>query len=153
MIKLETYLNFNGNTEEAFEFYRSVFGGEFSSLIRFRDMPMAGSEIPEADTGKIMHISLPIGNNTLMGSDNLESLGMKLNQGNNVYVFIAPDNKSEADRIFAVLSDGGVIEMQMADQAWGDYFGSFRDKFGIMWMIDVIIPPKSEQSNVKERGE
>jgi len=140
MIKLETYLNFNGNTEEAFEFYKSVFGGEFSSLIRFKDMPMDGVSIPEADAGKIMHISLPIGENTLMASDSLESLGMKLNQGNNVYVFIAPDSKEEADRIFAALSAGGVIEMAMADQPWGDYFGSLRDKFGVMWMINITIP-------------
>jgi len=140
MIKLETYLNFNGNTEEAFEFYKSVFGGEFSSLIRFKDMPMDGVSIPEADAGKIMHISLPIGENTLMASDSLESLGMKLNQGNNVYVFIAPDSKEEADRIFAALSAGGVIEMAMADQPWGDSFGSLRDKFGVMWMINITIP-------------
>lgn len=140
MIKLETYLNFNGNTEEAFEFYKSVFGGEFSSLIRFRDMPMDGVSIPEEDAGKIMHISLPIGENSLMASDSLESLGMKLNQGNNVYIFIAPDSKEEADQIFAALSAGGVIEMPMSDQPWGDYFGSFRDKFGVMWMIDTTIP-------------
>lgn len=140
MIKLETYLNFNGNTEEAFEFYKSVFGGEFSSLIRFRDMPMDGVSIPEEDADKIMHISLPIGENSLMASDSLESLGMKLNQGNNVYIFIAPDSKEEADRIFSALSAGGVIEMPMSDQPWGDYFGSFRDKFGVMWMIDITIP-------------
>ena len=140
MIKLETYLNFAGNTEEAFEFYRSVLGGEFSSLVRFRDMPMAGVTIPEADAGKIMHISLTIGKNSLMASDSLESLGMKLNQGNNVYIFIAPESKAEADRIFAALSAGGVIEMPMADQPWGDYFGSFRDKFGVMWMINITNP-------------
>lgn len=135
MIKLETYLNFNGNTEEAFEFYKSVFGGNFSSLVRFRDMPMDGVTIPEADAGKIMHISLPVGKNSLMASDSIESLGMKLNQGNNVYIFIAPDNKEEADRIFAALSAGGVIEMPMADQPWGYYFGSFRDKYGFKWMF------------------
>jgi PhnB protein len=140
MIKLETYLNFNGNTEEAFEFYKSVFGGEFSSLIRYRDMPMEGVTIPEEDANKIMHISLPIGDNALMASDSLESLGQTLNNGNNVYIFIAPDTKSEADRIFTALSSGGMVEMPMADQPWGDYFGSFRDKFGIMWMIDMEIP-------------
>ena len=148
MIKLETYLNFNGNTEEAFEFYKSVFGGEFSSLVRFKDMPMAGVAIPEADVGKIMHISLPIGANTLMGSDSLESLGMKLNQGNDVYIFIAPDSKDEADRIFAALSAGGEIEMPMADQPWGDYFGSFRDKFGVMWMINFSMPKERKLETV-----
>jgi PhnB protein len=143
MIKLETYINFSGNTEEAFEFYKSVFGGEFSSLIRFRDMPMEGVTIPEEDLDKIMHISLPIGDHALMASDSLESIGQTLNQGNNVYIFIAPDSRSEADRIFTVLSAGGVVEMPMSDQPWGDYFGSFRDKFGVLWMIDLEIPEKS----------
>ena len=136
-MKLETYLNFNGNTEDAFQFYKSVFGGEFSSLIRFRDMPMEGITVPEADAGKIMHISLPIGKSTLMASDSLESMGMKLNQGNGSYIFIEPDSKADADRIFAALSEGGEIEMPMADQMWGDYFGSLRDKFGILWMIGI----------------
>jgi PhnB protein len=145
MIRLETYLNFNGNTEEAFAFYRSVFGGEFTSLVRFKDMPMAGATIPEADAGKIMHISLPVGNNSLMASDSLESMGMQLHQGNNVYIFIAPDSKPEADRIFAALSAGGEIEMPMADQPWGDYFGSFRDKFGVLWMIDIPIPQNGKK--------
>lgn len=151
MIKLETYLNFNGNTEEAFEFYKSVFGGNFSSLVRFRDMLMDGVTIPEADAGKIMHISLPVGKNSLMASDSIESLGMKLNQGNNVYIFIAPDNKEEADRIFAALSAGGVIEMPMADQPWGDYFGSFRDKFGVMWMINATIPKENKKELIISR--
>lgn len=137
MVKLETYLNFNGNTEEAFEFYRSVFGGEFSSLSRFKDMPMEGVTMSESDANKIMYISLPIGESRLMGTDSLESLGMKLNQGNNVYIFIAPESIEEADQIFNALSAGGEIEMAMAKQSWGDYFGSFRDKFGIMWMINA----------------
>jgi len=140
MIKLETYLNFNGNTEEAFEFYKSVFGGEFSSLVRFKDMPMEGVTLQEADANKIMHISLPIGSNSLMATDSLESMGMKLIQGNNFYIFIVPESKKEADRIFAALSAGGEIEMAMADQPWGDYYGSFRDKFGVMWIIDIEIP-------------
>lgn len=139
MIKLETYLNFNGNTEEAFEFYKSVFGGEFSSLFRFKDMPMPGESIPEADVEKIMHISLPVGNNALMGNDVVESMGMKINQGSNVYIYIEPDSKDEADRIFTALSAAGEIEMPMADQFWGDYFGSFRDKFGTYWMIGLTI--------------
>lgn len=143
MIKLETYLNFNGNTEEVFKFYKSVFGGEFSSLVRFRDMPMPGVEIPEADAGKIMHISLPIGKSSLMGTDSLESMGMHLNQGNNVYIFIVPDSKEEADRIFAALSAGGEVEMPMSEQPWGDYYGSFRDKFGILWMIDLELPKEN----------
>lgn len=140
MIKLATYLNFNGNTEEAFEFYRSVFGGEFSSLVRFKDMPMEGVVIPAEVEGKIMHISLPVGNTLLMGTDSLESMGMTLKQGNNVYVFIEPDSIQEADRLFAALSAGGEVEMPMADQPWGDYYGSLRDKYGINWMIDLAIP-------------
>lgn len=139
-MKLETYLNFNGNTEEVFEFYKSVFGGEFSSLIRFRDMPMEGSTVPEADLGKIMHISLPIGDSSLMASDSLESIGMKLDQGNNAYIMVIPDTKEEADRIFNALSAGGEIEMPLSAQPWGDYFGSFHDKFGVMWMFDMEIP-------------
>jgi PhnB protein len=119
--------------------------GEFSSLVRFRDMPITGVKIPEADAGKIMHISLPIGKNELMASDSLEPLGMKLSQGNNVHIFIAPDSKEETDRIFADLAAGGVIEMPMTDQIWGDYFDSFRDKFYIMWMINITIPKNSSK--------
>jgi PhnB protein len=145
MIKLEPYLNFNGNTEEAFAFYRSVFGGAFSSLVRLKDMPMPGVHIPAADADKIMHISLPIGRNTLMGSDSLESMDMKWNQGNNFYIFIEPDSKAEADRLFDALSAGGEVEMPMALQSWGDYFGSFRDRFGIQWMIDMDLPDKSTE--------
>lgn len=137
MVKLETYLNFDGNTEEAFEFYKSVFGGEFSSLSRYKDMPMEGVTLSEADANKIMHISLLIGGGRLMGTDSLESLGMKLNQGNNVYIFIAPESIEEADQLFNALSAGGEIEIALANQSWGDYFGSFRDKFGIMWMINA----------------
>lgn len=143
MVKLETYLNFNGNTEEVFEFYKSVFGGEFSSLVRFRDMPMPGVELSETDAAKIMHISLPIGKSTLMGTDSLESMGMLLNQGNNVNIFIVPDSKDEADRIFAALSAGGEVEMPMSLQPWGDYYGSFRDKFGIQWMINMELPKEN----------
>ena len=143
MTKLLTYLNFQGNAEEAFEFYRSVFGGEFSSLIRFKDMPMEGYPIPKEAEDKIMHISLPVGDDSIMASDALESMGQKLNPGNNVYIFISPDTKEEADRLFDALSEGGEVEMPMTDQPWGDYFGSFRDKFGIMWMIDIENPKEN----------
>ncbi len=141
MIKINTYLNFAGNSEEAFEFYKSVFGGKFSSVIRFRDMPMEGVVLPEADQDKIMHISLPIGDDAvLMASDTLESFGQVLNQGNNVYISVHPDSREEADRLFNGLSTSGVIEMAMADQPWGDYYGSFRDKYGVQWMINYEIP-------------
>jgi PhnB protein len=135
MTGTNTYLNFPGNTEEAFNFYKSVFGGEFTSLVRFKDMKMEAVSIPAADQDKIMHIGLPIGKNTLMATDALESLGQKLVQGNNVYISLHPDSKAEADRIFTALSKDGKMEMPISDQAWGDYYGSFKDKFGVQWMV------------------
>jgi len=141
MTKLNTYLNFAGNTEEAFNFYKSVFGGEFKTIMRFKDMPMEGVKIPKKDENKIMHIGLPIGKDeVLMASDSLESLGQKLIKGNNVYVSVHPDSKEEADRIFKALSAGGSVEMQIANQPWGDYWGSFKDKFGVLWMVDYGYP-------------
>lgn len=136
MAKLYSYLNFAGNAEEAFDFYRSVFGGEFKSVLRFKDMPMEGVTIPEQDQDKIMHIALPVGDDILMASDTLESLGQELVQGNNVYVCVNPSSREEADRIFNALAEGADIEMPIADQPWGDYFGSLKDKFGVMWMVD-----------------
>jgi len=140
MTKLNTYLNFAGNTEEAFNFYKSVFGGEFAAVIRFKDMPMEGVKLSEQDANKIMHIGLPIGQEMLMATDSLESMGFKLVQGNNSYIMIGVDSKDEADRIFNALSAGGKLEMAMADQPWGDYYGSFWDKFGIGWMVDYTYP-------------
>lgn len=137
MTKLHTYLNFQGNAEEAFNFYKSVFGGEFATVVRFKDFPMEGVSVPEGDGDKMMHIGLPIGDDTvLMASDALESFGQNLVQGNNVYISIDPPTKQEADRIFKGLSAGGEIEMPIGDQAWGDYFGSFKDKFGVCWMVN-----------------
>src|SRR4030043_1960055 len=105
MTKLNIYLNFAGNSEEAFKFYKSVFGGELTSVVRFKDMPMEGVKIPKKDETKIMHIGLPIGKeDVLMASDSLESLGQKLVQGNNVYISAHPESKDEADRIFRGLS-------------------------------------------------
>jgi PhnB protein len=141
MTKLNTYFNFAGNTEEAFNFYKSVFGGEFTSIVRFKGMPMEGVSIPEEDENKIMDIGLPIGkDNVLMATDILESLGQKLTQGNNVYTSVHPESKEEADRIFNALSAGGPIEMPIADQPWGDYYGSFKDKFGVQWMVNYTYP-------------
>lgn len=136
-MKVHAYLNFAGNAEEAFAFYRSVFGGELSAAVRFRDMPMEGATIPEADQDKMMHISLPLGpDNILMASDALESLGQEIVQGNNVYVSVHPDSREEADRIFNGLAEGADVEMAIADQVWGDYFGSLKDKFGVRWMVN-----------------
>lgn len=141
MTKLNTYLNFAGNTEEAFNFYRSVFSGDFAAVVRFKDMPMEGVKVPKKDEGKILHIALPIGQESvLMASDALESIGQKLVQGNNVYISVRPDSKAEADRIFKALSAGGTMEMPIADQPWGDYYGSFKDKFGVLWMVMYSYP-------------
>ncbi len=143
MAKFNVYLNFAGNAEEAFNFYKGIFGGEFSSVVRFKDMPMPGVTLPKEAESKIMHIGLPVGNkgDVLMASDSLESLGQKLVQGNNVYISVHPDSKDEAARIFGALAAGGAIEMPIADQPWGDYWGSLKDKFGILWMVDYT-PPK-----------
>ena len=136
-MKVNVYLNFEGNAEEAFEFYRSVFGGEFAAAVRYRDMPMEGMDIPAEDQNKMMHIALPIGSdNVLMATDTLRSLGQELTQGNNVYISLHPASREEADRLFEGLSQGGDAEMPMGDQVWGDYFGSFKDKFGVKWMIN-----------------
>lgn len=140
MTKLNTYLNFAGNTEEAFNFYKSVFGGEFDSVVRFKDMPMEGVKLSQEDENKIMHIGLKIGGQSLMATDALESMGFKVTMGNNSYIMITPDTKEEADRIFNALSAGGKVEMAMADQPWGDYYGSFWDKYGVGWMVDYTYP-------------
>ena len=135
-MKVNPYLNFDGQAEEAFIFYKSVFGGEFTGNMKMKDAP--GTEnLTESEKTRTMHISLPIGkDNLLMGSDILPSMGHKLTKGNNNYISLHPDSKAEADRLYNGLSEGGVIEMPMSDQFWGDYFGSFFDKFGIGWMIN-----------------
>ncbi len=119
MTKLYPYLNFAGNAEEAFEFYRSVFGGEFKSVVRFKDMPMEAVDIPETDQDKVMHIALPIGDSLLMASDTLEALGQQLVQGNNNYACVIPESRQETDRIFNALSQGVDVEMPISDQPWG----------------------------------
>lgn len=143
MTKLNVYLNFPGTAEEAFGLYRSVFGGEFSSLIRFKDMPMPGEPLAKKDENKIMHIALPVGNDVLMASDAPESIGRPFVQGNNSYISINVDSKNEADRVFKALSAGGKVEMPMADQPWDAYYGSFADKFGIHWMVSYEPPKKN----------
>ncbi len=139
-MKLNPYLNFDGNCEAAFLHYKKVFGGEFAGqgIMRFGDIPaMDGFEIADEHKNRVMHVSLPVGNEILMGSDSMPGFGNRSFQnGDNAYVSIHPDSREEADRLFAGLSEGGEIEMPMEDQFWGDYFGSFRDKFGICWMIN-----------------
>ena len=139
MATVSTYLNFERNTAEAFEFYKSVFGTEYTSIMRYSDMPtdddMPG--VSDEDKDLIINVQLPIlGGHRLMGTDAPESMGFTLNQGNNVYIALHPDTREEADRLFAALSAGGTVEMELADQFWGDYFGSFIDKFGTRWMVN-----------------
>ena len=141
MASVSTYLNFVRNTEEAFNFYKSVFGGEFfgQGITRFGDIP-AGPDNPpmaEEDKNLVMHVELRIlGSHTLMGTDAPESMGFKVNFGNNSYINLQPDTRAETDQLFAGLSAGGTVGMELQDMFWGDYFGSFRDQFGIGWMIN-----------------
>ena len=136
MPKLNPYLNFDGKAEEAFTFYKSVFGGDFlGDVYRIGNAP--GCEgLSEEEKNRVMHIALPIGKDLLMASDIVPSMGHKLIEGNNNYVSILTDSREEADRLFNGLSAGGTIEMPLEDQFWGDYYGSFTDKFGVKWMVD-----------------
>lgn len=135
-MKVNPYLNFDGQAEEAFNFYKSVFGGEFSGKMKIDEVP-GGDELPPEEQNRLMHISLLIGTDTLlMGSDIFPSMGQTLKSGNNNYISLHPESKEDADQIFNKLSAGGEIEMPMEEQFWGDYFGSFIDKFGIGWMIN-----------------
>lgn len=137
MTLVNVYLTFNGNCEEAFNFYKSVFGGEFPYLGRYKDMPPEeGKKTDSKDAEKIMHVSLPISKETmLMGSDTGGEWASNYSQGNNFAVSISTDNKDEADRLFNGLSAGGSVTMPMNKTFWGDYFGMFTDKFGINWMV------------------
>ena len=136
MAKMNPYLNFDGNAEAAFNFYKSVFGGEFVGVYKMGEAP--GTEnLPENEKNRVMHIALPIdAHTTLMASDIMPSMGHKLDVGNNVHISLHPSSREEADRLFNGLSEGGNVEMSLADQFWGAYYGSFQDKFGIRWMVN-----------------
>lgn len=137
MATVNTYLTFNGNCEEAFNFYKSVFGGDFAYIGRFGEMPEGdGYSVPEADKNKIMHVGLPIGNTILMGSDTGGDWAAKLIEGNNFSVSVNTESKEEADRIFNGLTAEGQITMPMENTFWGAYFGMLTDKFGIQWMVN-----------------
>jgi PhnB protein len=137
MAQINPYIHFNGNAEEAFVFYKSVFGGEFAMLSRFKDLQNPGHPIPETEGNKIMHIALPIGkNDILMGSDTPEMLGKHNENETRSKISISAETKEEADALFIGLSVGGNIEMPIGDSPWGSYFGMLRDKFGIEWMVD-----------------
>lgn len=133
MIKLNPYLNFDGKCEEAFNFYKSIFGGEFTYFSRMGDME--DMEVPDIDKKLVMHVSLPIGQEVLMGSDVPSSMKSKFNMGNNNYISLSSESREEADKLFKELSANGEVEMPMQETFWGDYFGSFVDKYGISWMI------------------
>jgi PhnB protein len=144
MAQINPYIHFNGNAEEAFTFYKSVFGGEFISLSRFKDFPNPEYPFPEDEAEKIMHIALPIGKNSiLMGSDTPEFLGRHNENETRSKIFISAETKEEADQLFNRLSRGGKIEMPITDSTWGSYFGMFRDKYGIEWMVDFDLKDKS----------
>ena len=141
MARTNTYLNFSRNTEEAFNFYKSVFGGEFSGngIARFKDIPAMNGAPPisENDKNLIMHIELPIvGGHVLMGTDAPETMGFKVNFGNNVHISLEPDNRAETQKLFNALSQGGKITMELQNMFWGAFFGSVTDKFGVQWMFN-----------------
>jgi PhnB protein len=137
MAQINPYIHFNGNAEEAFTFYKTVFGGEFTIISRFKDLSNPDHPFPESEANKIMHITLPIGNHSLlMGSDTPEFMGKHNLNETRSKISISAESKEEADKLFNGLSDAGTIEMPIADSPWGSYFGMLRDKFGIEWMID-----------------
>lgn len=133
MSSLNPYLNFNGNTEEAFNHYKSVFGGEFAMLMRFGETPGC-EDMPETEKDGIMHIALPFGSNVIMGTDVPKSMD-QVTFGTNMSISISVDSKEEADKFFNGLSAGGKVTMPMADMFWGDYYGMLTDKFDVQWMI------------------
>ena len=140
MARVSTYLNFPRSTEEAFDFYKGIFGGEFSGPIhRFADIPATPGQpaMAEADKQLVMHIELPIlAGHVLMGTDAPESMGFKMVPGNNVYINLEPDTRAETERLFNALSAGGKVEMPLQDMFWGAYFASFTDRYGINWMLN-----------------
>jgi len=137
------YLNFDGNAEEAFNFYKSVFGGKFESFQRMKEAPES-DKLTAKEQKRVMHVSLPIGNGVyLMASDIIPSMGHKLTYGNNFYISLSTESKAEADRLYNGLSSGGTIEMPLADTFWGAYFGIFKDKFGIQWILNFDYEKKN----------
>ena len=136
MASINPHINFNGNAEEAFNFYRSVFGGEFLKIMRFKDLASADFPVAKHEEHKIMHIALPIGNSILMANDVPEILGRTNENENRSKIVITANSKEEADKIFNGLSAGGQVEMPIGNSPWGTYFGMFRDKYGIEWIVD-----------------
>ncbi|NNE12193.1 MAG: VOC family protein [Ilumatobacter sp.] len=139
MAGVGTYLNFAGNTEEAFEFYKTVFGTDYvNGIMRFGDIPGEGPELSDADKQKVMHVGLPtLGDHLLMGTDALESMGQTVTTGTNVAIMLNPDTHEQCDELFEKLSDGATDVQPMKNEFWGDYYGHLTDKFGVHWMIDI----------------
>ncbi len=136
MALINPYINFNGNAEEAFNFYKSVFGGEFAQIMRFKDLSSSEFPVTDNEANKIMHIALPIGKNVLMGNDVPEFMGQVNENKNRSKISISAESREEADKLFNGLSASGNVEMPIGNSPWGSYFGMFRDKFGIEWMVD-----------------
>jgi PhnB protein len=139
MATINPWINFNGNAEEAFTFYKSVFGGEFAKIVRFKDLASAEFPVPEKEENKIMHIALPIGTGTmLIANDVPEIMGRVNERENRSKILVSTESKEEADRLFTGLSAGGIVEGPMGDSPWGSYAGMFRDKYGIEWIIEFL---------------
>jgi PhnB protein len=136
MATINPYINFNGNAEEAFNFYKSVFGGEFTGVVRFKDLESSEFPVPENEANKIMRIVLPIGGNTLIANDVPESMGPVSENENRSKISVSTESREEADRIFAGLSAGGTVEMPMDKSPWNTYFAMFRDQYGIEWTVE-----------------
>lgn len=136
MAQINSYINFNGNAEEAFTFYKSVFGGEFGKITRFKDIASAEFPVPENEANKIMRITLSIGNNVLIANDIPEMMGKVNEMENRSKIAITAESKEEADKLFTGLSAGGTVEMPMGESPWGSYFAMFRDKYGIEWTVE-----------------
>jgi PhnB protein len=137
MANINPYIHFNGNAEKAFTFYKSVFGGEFAKIMRYKDVASAEYPVAETDANKVMHIALPIGRTSvLMGSDVLPVMGQVTENDNRNTISISAESREEADKLFNGLSEGGKVEMPITDGPFGSYFGMFADKFGIQWMVD-----------------
>lgn len=131
---LNVYLNFNGNCREVFDFYRSVFGGEFSMFLTFHEAP-EDMGVPENELDNVLHVSLDIGGTTLMGSDTPSNWGAPVEMGNNFSISLETESREQTDELFSKISDGGNVTMPLGDMFWGDYFGACSDKFGINWMV------------------
>ena len=136
MAQINPHINFNGNAEEAFNFYKSIFGGDFAKVTRLKEISSPDFPVPESDAEKILHISLPIGKNKLIGNDVPSFLGSVNENENRSKISISAESREEADHLFNGLSNGGSVEMPMEDSPWGVYFGMFRDKYGIEWIIE-----------------